>query len=213
MLVVGGVGIAGAADRIEFAISAQPLSAALEAFSRTSRVQVLYESELAIGRRCGGAVGRFTPEAALEMLVAGSDLKVHFTRPDAVVLTRAANGDPAAPPATPLARSADFVLKPLKVEGDVGDADRFRAYAGVLRTDIERALKQDARTRSGRYSAGLRLWIDRLRAVERTELTRSTGDSARDAAIAHVLRGLMVSAAPPPRMPNPINVVITVRTL
>ncbi|CUU42309.1 Outer membrane receptor for ferric coprogen and ferric-rhodotorulic acid [Blastochloris viridis] len=212
-LLAGAASAAGSSDRIEFDIAEQPLSSALETFSRISRVQVLYESDLAFGLRSRGASGRFTPEAALEMLISGTDLRIRFTRDDAVVLMRPSAGTLLEPPLAPLGGAADLVLKPLRVEADEGDDERFRTYAGLLRADIEKALKQDTRTKGGRYSAGLKLWVDQHRAVRRTELVRSSGDRERDATIFRILQGLVVSEAPPPRMPNPIHVAITVRTL
>jgi hypothetical protein len=49
--------------------------------------------------------------------------------------------------------------------------------------------------------------------IERTELLRSTGDGDRDAAVAAALRGVTVSQPTPANTPQPVRVVIVVRSL
>ena len=66
-------------ERSAYHIPSQPLDLALQAFSRTSGVQVLYESELAEGRRSTPVEGRLSGEAALRGLLAGNDLVVHYS--------------------------------------------------------------------------------------------------------------------------------------
>lgn len=205
---------AAAQESLRFDIPAgQPLSEAIEAFSRVSRVQVIYASELVFGRQSPGVQGRFPAETALEALIAGTGLVVRFTRADAVTLVRPTPTALAVPPGSALP-APDLVLAPLRIERDETDQNRFRAYMTVLRNDVERALKSNAKTRANeRYSVSLRLWVAPNRAIQRLELVRPTGDNDRDAAISRALQGLVVSEPPPPRMPNPALLAIHVRPL
>ncbi len=65
----------------KFSIPAQPLRGALDAFSAETNIQVLYDSNLAMGRTSGAVVGDMSSEAALVQLLAGTGLQVRFTNP------------------------------------------------------------------------------------------------------------------------------------
>jgi hypothetical protein len=82
-----------------------------------------------------------------------------------------------------------------------------------VQMDIQNALRKNAKTRDGSYRAVLDLWIDPSRTIERTELFRSTGDRARDAAIATTLRGVTISRPAPASVPRPVRVGIIVQSL
>jgi hypothetical protein len=201
-------------QRLTLRIPAQPLASALQAYSEASKVQVLYESSLAAGMRSSSIDGDFTPEAALQALLVGTDLDAHYTRSDAFFLTRRAPSAADEPPQYPLT-SADLSLDVLRVTPVEPEADRaaLARYAGIVQSDIESALQRDAHTRSGNYRVAVKLWIAPTRAVQHVELTRSSGNGDRDAAITGALHGLTVSHAPPANMPQPMNIVITVRSL
>ena len=65
---------AAAAEEANFNIPPQPLSVALKAFSEQSGAPVLYRPEIAASKISGGAVGSVEVEAALEQILAGSNL-------------------------------------------------------------------------------------------------------------------------------------------
>ncbi len=68
------------------AIPAQPLSSALIAFSRQTRIEIFVPSSLAAGKRSAAVSGVTSPEAALQRLLAGTGLTYRFTGARAVTV-------------------------------------------------------------------------------------------------------------------------------
>jgi hypothetical protein len=207
--------VARPSEPMAFYIPAQPLAAALQTYGQRTGVQLLYESNSAIGRTSAPVEGNFTPGAALDLLLTGTDLRVRYIRPDAITLAL-----PDAKGVAPTASSrplpgADLSLGTLRVRGSVdGDETaRLNEYSERVQMDIQNALRKNARTRDGSYRAVLDLWIDPTHIIERTELFRSTGDPERDAAIAATLRGVTISRPAPPNAPQPVRVSIVVKSL
>ncbi len=200
-------------EPVSFHIPAQPLANALQTFGEKTGVQVLYESDSAAGRISVPVDGEFTPYAALERLLTGSGLRIRYSGPEAVTLALpAAAGD--QPPSHPLA-GVDLSLGTLRVRGSAEETDvaRLHDFSASVQSDVQGALRRNARTRSGSYRLTLDLWLDPSRAVQRTELLQSTGDRDRDAAVRATLQGLVISRSPPPNTPQPVRVVIAVRSL
>ncbi|WP_275189444.1 secretin and TonB N-terminal domain-containing protein [Bradyrhizobium sp. CSA112] len=222
-LLVAGICAADADDRkvfkpdelIAFHIPPQPLAEALQSYGQTTGIQVLYESNSAVGRTSVAVEGKFTADAALNLLLKGTELRVRYIRPDAITLALpSAEAVNSAPPAIPLATS-DLSLGTLRVRGssDSDGAARLLDYSQRVQMDIQNALRKNPRTRDGSYRAVLDLWIDSARTIERTELFRSTGDRERDAAVAAALRGVTISRPAPANTPQPVRVVIVVKSL
>lgn len=219
-VMIAGICLAGAQELqtaavsgpMSFHIPAQPLASALQAYGQKAGVQILYESNSAAGRTSVAVEGSFTREEALKRLLAGSRLEIQYTGPHALVLALPSTGSdqPPSPFATP-----DLLLGELHVRAnsDGDDADQFHDYADSIKNDVRRALHNNARTRGGDYRATLDLWIDPSRMVKRTALLRSTGDQDRDAAVAAALRGLAISRPTPANLPQPVRVVIVVKSL
>jgi hypothetical protein len=199
---------------LKFDIPAQPLIEALQAYSMQGGVQVMFETASAVGYRSGRVEGEFTPEVALRMLLADTDLKIRYSHTSAVTLAPASAPDPDAPPVHPLA-SADMALDTLQVSGAGERTDRslLGEYIGAVQTDIQRALKKVSRTRRGDYKVAIRLWVDPSRIVQRAELDGSTGDRERDSSIAEALRGLLLSQQAPANTPQPIRFLIAIHAL
>jgi hypothetical protein len=198
-----------------FHIPAQPLAAALQAYGQQTGVQVLYESNSAVGRTSAAVEGNFAPDAALSLLLTGTDLRVRYTRPDAITLAPPnTDGVAPAPSSSPFG-GADLSLGTLRVHGsrDGDEAARLSEYSERVQMDIQNALRKNAKTRDGSYRAVLDLWIDPARTVERTELFRSTGDHERDVAIAATLRGVTISRPTPANVPRPVRISIVVTSL
>jgi Secretin and TonB N terminus short domain len=203
----------GAQARKWFNIPSQPLVAALQAYGADSGVQVLYESDVAAGRRSVSVEGNFSSEAALRILLSGTDLAVHYTRPDAITLT-APSAESNMPPAH-LLTNADLSLDTLRVRSSADTADEtyLHEYSGVVQSDIQSVLRKNDKTRSGHYQFGVKLWVDSSRIVRRTEFFRSTGDRDRDAAVVQALQGLVISRAAPANTPQPVHVMVVVKSL
>ncbi len=197
---------------IKFQIPSQPLASALQAYSRLTGVQLLYESGAAGERASVPVEGEYTRDAALRMLLADTDLVIRYTRSNSITLVPA-SADPDAPPEAVFGEQVDLTLDTLRVrrQRPSSDPSQLRAYTGVIQSDIQHALRKEPKTRTGAYSAGIKLWIDNPRIVRKTELFRSSGDQERDETIARVLDGMQVSQAPPANTPQPVMVMITVR--
>jgi Secretin and TonB N terminus short domain/TonB C terminal len=221
ILMIAGMCAAGAEERqiantagpIGFHIPAQPLANALQAYGQRTGVQVLYESNSAAGQTSGAVEGNFTPDAALNILLTGTDLRVRYLRPDAITLAPlSADGD--GPPSAPFA-TVDLSLGTLRVRGssDSDSAARLHDYSESVQADIQGALRKNAKTRAGDYRAVLDIWIDPSRTIQRTELFRSTGDHERDTAVTAALSGLTVSRPAPANTPQPVRVVVLVKSL
>ena len=207
--------VARPSEPIEFNIPAQSLANALQAYGQTTGIQVLYESNSAVSRMSVAVQGKFAADAALNLLLTGTDLKVRYIRPDAITLALPdADGPGVASSAAPSA-SSDLSLGTLHVRGshDGEDAARLRDYSQSMQMDIQNALRKNAKTRDGSYRAVLDLWIDPASTIERTELFRSTGDRERDVAVATTLRGVTIRGPVPVNVPQPIRVVIVVKSL
>ncbi len=99
---------ADAARQMDFAIPAQPLPAALDAFTRRTGWQLVYSSGLAAGRTSQPVAGNMTPDQALQGLLAGTGVTVRMTGPAAATLAAAPTG-------------TDTGAAPVAV-GDAGDA-------------------------------------------------------------------------------------------
>jgi hypothetical protein len=197
---------------LAFSISAQPLASAIQAFSQASGVEVFYESSIVAGRKSSGIDGQYSREAALKALLGRADLTIRFTRPNAVVLS-----DPNARVGHPSRRtnSFDLSLDAIRVTAGVerGGERQLREFGNTVQNEVETVLRKNNRIRSGNYRIRVKLWIDPSRTIRRAELAQSTGDRERDTAITDVLKGFVISQVPPPNTPQPIRVIVAVRSL
>ncbi len=206
----------GAPRSFKFDIPAQPLAEALQAYSRTTGVQVMFETTSTIGYQSQPVKGEFASDAALRMLLAGTELRVRRTQTMAIVI---ASASPSAAdsdvPSAVLLGAADMTLDTLRVVGSSASDkwDSLGEYIGVVQADLQRALKRVGKATRGEYRVGIKLWVDPSRTVQRAELFGSTGDEVRDTSIVAAIRGLVLSRAAPPNIPQPINFMIAIKTL
>jgi hypothetical protein len=178
-----------AAERLVFDIPAQPLAAALYAYSTAAAVEVVADGALVSGRRSAALKGAFTPEDALRDLLVGTGLTLRRTGANAFVLAPMAAAAPADPLSPP-----DF-------------AD----YSTLIQTAMKQALCRIAATQPGGYRTAAQLWIAPSGAVVKAALLSSTGNHDRDAMLAAVLRGLTIGEPPPRGLPQPVTLVILPR--
>lgn len=80
--------IAQAEEARSFAIDAQPLTAALDAFSDQTGLSFAYTTSQLEGVDSNGVTGRFTPREALTQLLAGTGVAFRFTGSETVSLNR-----------------------------------------------------------------------------------------------------------------------------
>jgi iron complex outermembrane receptor protein len=92
------------ASSTSISIPAQPLSSALIAFSRQTRIEIFVPSSLAAGKRSAAVSDATSPEAALQRLLAGTGLAYRFTGARSVTVeARRAPGAAGAAPAGAIA--------------------------------------------------------------------------------------------------------------
>jgi hypothetical protein len=149
-LLAAGIYTAEAEDRqvaktgelIAFDIPRQSLAGALQAYGQATGIQVLYESNSAVGRTSAAVEGKFTADAALDLLLKETELKVRYIRPDAITLALpSAEGVNYTPPATPLA-SSSLSLGTLRVRGTRDDTAGLQDFSHRLQMDIQNALRK-----------------------------------------------------------------------
>ncbi|PJM70118.1 STN domain-containing protein [Achromobacter ruhlandii] len=179
---------------IAFDIAAQPLDAALAAYTQATGMAVLVTSRLTAGRQGSAVRGRLAPRQALRQLLAGTGLQARYASASAFTLVESAASAP--PP-----RAAGAAPSPAAVT----------RYAGVLQNTVTRALCQGTGAQFGRYRASLQLWIGRNGVVRQARVLSGTGDARRDEALAGVLSGLIMDAPPPADLPQPVTIVLAPR--
>ena len=169
---------------VQFDIAALPLAAALQAFSKTTGLEVFYDGSLSIGHRSTAVKGSFAPMLGLKELLRGTGYVARATEmADTVTIVD-------GPPVTAL--RASFV--------------RFEPYFAVLQARLSEALC-DNEEPSSDAEVTFRFWIDRNGAVSDAETLGATPNGAWSRALVR-LRGLKVGMGPPPGLPQPLTMVV-----
>jgi hypothetical protein len=170
---------------LDFNIPSQALPMALEQYGDVTGRNILYNSDIVIGRRSTAVDGHLSPDAALRKLLQGTQLSAVQVTPTSFTLSNAPVAAAAAPP-----------------PGAVSD------YYGRIQIGLHNALCGVGQARPGSYRIGMRLWIDSDGSVMRYERLNSTGASRVDATIDQALRHLKIGARPPSELAQPVSVVI-----
>ncbi len=171
-----------------YEIPAQPLDAALDRYIVASGTQVLFETSIAAGRRSTEVKGQFSPEVALETLLAGTGVVALRTGADSFVIAATSDGSDAQ-----------------SKRPDIG-------FLGALQHGVLDVLCRDARTRPGGYRAGIELWVTPTGIIEHSALIDSTGDAQRDTLLTAALQGARIGMKPPPDVPQPFLLAIAQRS-
>ncbi|SMF55854.1 iron complex outermembrane recepter protein [Tistlia consotensis] len=100
-----------------FDIPAGALPSALQGFARQAGLELLDPAGLAAGRRSRGLAGRYAPERALQLLLAGSGLGFRFANGSTVVLESAGQGAADADAGAGAGAGGTLRLAPITVEG------------------------------------------------------------------------------------------------
>jgi hypothetical protein len=201
-----------AAQPVHFSIPSEPLLDALQAFSRATDMQVMFETRAVQSFRSDRLDGDFEPNAALRQLIAKTDLHVHYTRANVITLSPA-TAEMEAPPALAIG-APDMTLNVMQVmaEDEPTNLSAFDDYISDIQADIQAALKKAARVHQRDYKVGLNLWVSSSRGVERAEVFRSSGDTNDDVLIVSSVRGMRLSRDTPERIPQPISFLVEIRS-
>jgi hypothetical protein len=173
---------------VEFDIPAQPLSNALYVYSSVTGVEILIPGDLVVRLRSSRVTGLLSPGEALRILLADTGLVPRNTGANAFTLV------PDASNTTTTAR-----------------IPRYPQYSAALQAAVTSALCRLRETRPGSYRIAARLWVGPSGAVTRVGFLGTTGDADRDAALADLLKRLIISEPPPADVPQPTTVVVLPR--
>lgn len=176
---------------IPFNLPAQPLQSALEAYSVTSGLQVIYNAGLAAGRRSSRVKGEFTPDLALAMLLAGTGLIPQYKAADGAVLVP----DPMA------------ALAPDEIPDDVSSS--LKGYYGLVQAGLKHSFCASPRIRAGAYRIALSFWIGSSGNVTRLALLSSTGRADIDEGFVRAVGSVSIGAAPPAGFNQPVILLVT----
>ncbi|KAB8048761.1 hypothetical protein GCN78_18710 [Janthinobacterium rivuli] len=183
---------------LQFDIAAQHLGDALDLYSRRTGIAVLMDQRYA-QRQSAAVRGAYAAGAALQALLEGTGLQSRLSDAQAVIVyAPAAAAD--LPPAAVVA-AAD-------IPGATQGGGDHAAYVSRLQHVLLGLLCRAAQTRPGGYRLALQLYLNRAGVVERVHLLDSTGLRARDTAIARLVLGMRVGAAPLPSMPQPVSILL-----
>ncbi|VFR95885.1 Outer membrane TonB-dependent transducer VreA of trans-envelope signaling system [plant metagenome] len=185
----------GHATPHDFQLPALPLGDSLERFSRVTGAAVLIDAREAT-RPAGPLMGTYTEDEALARLLDGTGLRARRSGISGYVVAPGGPGRPrAADPAGGIPG-----LPP-------GDA-ALRAYVGRVQTALLRGLCDGGPLQSGAYRLALQLRVGDDGRVRQWRLLDSTGDQARDAALARLVAGLSAGAPLPAGLPQPFTILI-----
>lgn len=171
-----------AGNLLDFDIPAQPLGDALSQYGITSSQPAVFMSDLLNGRTSSAVRGRYTPEAALGLLLEGTGL----------VIEKITSGV-----------GDSFLLKEASQTPEAPTLARFFSsgnYPALIQKRILSALCADARTAPGGYRVLFRFQFNAAGRIQDVSLLSSTDDRDRDAALLEVLRSVQIEVPLPPAL-------------
>lgn len=174
--------------KIQFGIPSQALGSALEAYARIASREVLYDGALAAGRRSSSVEGVYTPETALEILLAGSGLWASSKDAEFFVVGLASAEQPASAAASSQS------------------AAQLRYYARV-QEGLRAEFCGDSALPNGTRVAA-RLWVGQSGRVLQAKRLSSTGNDELDRQVEAGLRRLDLGASPPADFAQPITILV-----
>jgi hypothetical protein len=190
-----GAGEASISEQRQFVfdIAAQPLESALDAYSRVTGFETLYDTAVARERLSSTVQGTYTAVDALRMMLIGTSLSARLISQDAVTLELQQN-------------PVRTVMEPAP------DQSVHRVYFSLIQAGLERAFCRDSQVRPGGYRAVLRFSIAANGQIRQPSVVGTTGSEDRDRMIVRTLGGVSLGSAPPADLQQPIMMVILPRS-
>jgi hypothetical protein len=171
---------------ITFTIPSQPLGAALEIYARISNREVLYDGALAVGRRSSEVDGVYTPQVALQILLAGTGLWADFKDTNFFVVGLASAEKP--------------------IDGAGRQSSEQQRYYARLQASLRTAFCEN-RVPDGKRVAA-RLWVGQWGQVLQVKTLTSSDGGKLDRSIETILYGLKLGDPPPVGFAQPITIVV-----
>lgn len=171
---------------MQFDIPSQALEDALYAFGAATGITVFVDGSNVRGRQSTAVKGPFEATQALRVLLTGTGLNAHLVGAHAITLSPIPSQD----------RPNSIV---------------YRRYSADLQNAVLGQLCNDREARLGTYRVAMQVWLDERGGVQRVELLSTTGDQARDRRVHELIEGISIGK-PPPKLPQPIVMVILPRS-
>jgi hypothetical protein len=184
----------GSADRLAFAIPAQPLEDALFAYAKATGVEVFVDHALIAGWKSEPVEGLYDFEAALRRMLQGTGLEIQRAAPHAYTLVAIV---PREPPVD-------------RAPGWLADRTRSRFFAAV-QTAVKQILCPQPDIAPGQYRAALAIWTDPTGRVVEARLLGATIEAQNARRLLDTMKGISVGQPPPPGLEQPITFVILPR--
>lgn len=194
-----------AADVIHFNLPAQPLPAALQSFVSVTELSVLVQNSLIEQRTSSPVQGDYSSREALQRMLAGTGLTVRFPSENAVAIVPLRGADPRATSSVTPAPSEMIAVT--DIAGVFAAGADYRSYVSLVQQELREALCVSPQTRPGNYRLLVQFHITASGTLTAERVLDSTGDSARDAAIARTLRNVVFDLPPPAEMPQPVTIL------
>lgn len=200
-----------------FDLPAQPLGAALAAFAKMTHFNVASESATVSRFRSAALRGRFTPQAALQRLLAGTGLAVTFTGPRLAIIYPIGRAPPVTKPSGHAAALIELDLAevhataPLRIgrpNPSIGIV-----YAQRAEKEIQDILDSDAAYHGKPLHVVIAVGTDANGRIRDARVARGSGESGRDRALPALLIGRQLTVAPPPGLVQPMWFDISVEAL
>lgn len=182
--------------RLDFGIPAQSLASALDAYSQMTGREIFYDGALVLGSRSAAVEGAYLPDAALRIMLLGTDFASRATGAHSFTIIRSPQ---AVSPA--VAGLTGPIVAP-------GGSGGYQQYFAAVQAGLRQAFCPDPQTRPGDYQLVIRFWTSPSGEVLRSELLGSTGSRERDRAFSAALRTLRIGVPPPAAMPQPVTMAI-----
>lgn len=200
---------AGPKDRF-YDLPAQPLADALEAVATRSQISIAFEPGVVSARRSVRITGRFTPQIALQRILAGSGLVARFTGPRSAIVY-----DPKLPSANAETqpthhafgrRTMTFDLAVVRAPQTIGQRDPAAVSAYVHRAEstMRAMFAGDPAYRNTAFQLRIALSVDSRGRIVRVVPIRTHGGPARNDDIARVVLGRDLGA-PPAGLEQPLR--------
>lgn len=176
-------------------IAAQPLATALERYAVLTDQTVLFSDELVAGRRSRELQGYHSPQEALNLLLAGTQLRAERVGQgdESSFVLRELQPAPAAPPPSPPPPTADT---------------GYISYHALVQRRVWQALCSHRETAPGPYRAVMLLTVEAGGQLAAPRWLGNSGDPRRDRAIVTALQGLRLDAPPPAGLKQPLVLLI-----
>jgi hypothetical protein len=170
---------------LQFDIPAQPFASALQAFGRTTGLELFYDGSLSIGRSSSGIKGTFAPMLALKELLRGTGYIARQTDiANTITIVK-------APSTAPL--HAMF--------------DRYESYFALLQARVGEKLCDQDEFESG-HEVTLRVWLDHSGLISQATLVGAGASDDKHRKITARILGIEIGKAPPTGLPEPLTMVV-----